>query len=97
MTLGRRPWKASLIRSITGDSIGSRLVPREEEMKIITWIVFAILYVFMISIVVLMSHIFDSISPVVPWLQSTYTGLLICAVTVGTVIGIKIYYNKRKK
>lgn len=74
-------------------------LPREEYMKgkILTWIVFVILYLFMISMVVLMSYIFDSISPVVPWLRSTVTVLEICAVTIGTVIGIKIYYDKRKK
>jgi hypothetical protein len=67
------------------------------KIKIRTWIAFVILYIFMISIMLLMSRFFEYITPVGPWLRSIYTGLLIGAVTIGTVIGIKIYYDKRKK
>ena len=77
----------------------SSSLPREEYMKvkIITWIAFLILYIFMISIVVLMSRFFEYITPVGPWFRSIYTCLLIGAVTMGTVIGIKFFYTRRKK
>jgi hypothetical protein len=57
-------------------------------MKIKVWIAILIAYVFMISLAVLMSRIFEYITPVGPWLRSLYTVLSILAITIGSLIAI---------
>ena len=67
------------------------------KTTIIKWITYILIYVFLVSMVVYMSYTYNQDSPVAPWLSFTVTGLMICAITVGAVIGVKVSNSIRKK